>query len=165
MKLAGFLLAGAAFAADLATKYLIHARVGLYQTIPVVPGFLNIVHAENPGVAFSIFADSPGPWRDILLITLSSAAVVFLVFLLASNVSSNTGVRAALALILGGALGNLCDRLAHGAVTDFVEVYAGPHYFPAFNVADSCITVGAILLFLDMWRARKGAPAETKRVS
>ncbi len=140
------------------------AHIAPYESVRVVPGLFNLVHAENPGIAFSFLAGETGPWRNVLLIALSSTAVVFLVWLLASNPSTGAVQRSALALILAGALGNLQDRVRLGAVTDFLEVHWGPHYFPAFNVADSCITVGACLLLVDLWRAR-AAQTESRRVS
>jgi signal peptidase II len=92
--------------------------------------------------------------------------VVFLVYLLLTGaVAGNTLLRTALSLILGGAFGNLVDRAIFQTVTDFIEVYAGSHYFPAFNVADSCITVGAGLLFIDMWRSRRPRQVDSGHVS
>jgi signal peptidase II len=150
-----FLIAGLLVIADQITKMAIRSSVSQAETIAVIPGFFNIVHAENPGVAFSILADAPSTWRNAFLIGISSVAVAVLTYLILSGASSgNPALRVALALILGGAFGNLVDRALHQTVTDFVEVYTGSHYFPAFNVADSGITVGAVLLFLDMWRSR-----------
>jgi signal peptidase II len=161
-----FLIAAAAVVLDQATKVLLRGSVSLGQTITVIPGCFNIVHAENPGVAFSLLADSTGAWRNVVLLGVSSIAVVFLVYLLLTGAASgNALLRTALALILGGAFGNLVDRALFQTVTDFVEVYAGSYFFPAFNVADSCITVGAALLFLDMWRSRRPRQVNPDHVS
>ncbi|HME05839.1 MAG TPA: signal peptidase II [Bryobacteraceae bacterium] len=151
-----FALAASILVLDQITKGLIKAHVPAWQTLIVIPGFFNIVHAENPGMAFSLLADASGLWRNVLLIGLSFSVAGFItVLLVRGGPTQHWLVRLGLSLVLGGALGNLYDRAVHGTVTDFVEVYAGSHFFPAFNVADSAISVGAVLLILDMWRARE----------
>jgi len=169
-RLLPFSLAAAVFLLDRLTKWIIKGHVGAQETLSVVPGFFNIVHAENPGVAFGLLADATGAWRNFFLIGLSASVLVFITVLLwkpARTGATDLVLRIGLACILGGALGNLYDRVVNGTVTDFVEVYAGTHYFPAFNVADSGISVGAGLLLLDMWRGRgkKVEPARTIDVS
>ena len=125
------------------------------ETLRVIPGFFNIVHAENPGVAFGFLAEGDSIWRNFFLIGLSATVLIFITVLLWKARGTETWLlRIGLALILGGASGNLCDRVLTGTVTDFAEVYAGQHFFPAFNVADSGISIGAALLLLDMWRGR-----------
>jgi len=153
-----FLVAASVFGLDRITKGMIKAHLSAWDTLTVIPKFFNIVHAENPGVAFGFLAEATGAWRNMLLIGLSVAVLVFISTLLwrpQNGIAQSWMVRIGLALVLGGALGNLYDRVVHGTVTDFVEVYAGNHYFPAFNVADSSITIGAALLLLDMWRSRE----------
>jgi signal peptidase II len=141
---------------DQITKSFIKAHVSAWQSLTVIPGFFNIVHAENPGMAFSLLADASGVWRNVVLIGLSFSVAGFIAALLIrSGPSQHWLVRGGLALVLGGAMGNLYDRAVHGTVTDFVEIYAGAHFFPAFNVADSAISVGAVLLIIDMWRTRE----------
>lgn len=158
-RLIPFLIAASVLALDQVTKSLIKTHVTAWDTLTVIPKFFNIVHAENPGAAFGLLADASGAWRDTILIGLSTAVLLFISTILLrpvkSGIARNWLVRTGLALVLGGALGNLYDRVVNGTVTDFVEVYAGTHYFPAFNVADSCITIGAGLLLLDMWRGRE----------
>lgn len=145
---------------DRVTKLIIQTHVTAMDTLRVIPGFFNIVHAENPGVAFGFLADSGSPWRNIFLIGLSATVLIFITTLLwKARGTESWLLRVGLALVLGGAAGNLYDRLSAGTVTDFVEVYAGQHFFPAFNVADSAISIGAALLLLDMWRGRS---AKTK---
>jgi signal peptidase II len=151
-----FLIAAVIFVFDRWTKGLIKAHFGAWDSLVIIPGFFNIVHSENPGVAFGILSDATGIWRTIFLIGLSAAVLVFIIAMLLKP-SSNVLVRTGLALIMGGAFGNLFDRVVNGTVTDFVELYAGRHYFPAFNVADSAITIGAGLLLLDMLRQRPEA--------
>jgi signal peptidase II len=158
-RLIPFVIAASVLGLDRFTKWLIQTHVTAWDTLTVIPKFFNIVHAENPGVAFGLLADAPGAWRDTILIGLATAVLLFISTLLLrpvhAGVARNWMVRIGLALVLGGALGNLWDRVVNGTVTDFVEVYAGTHYFPAFNVADSSITIGACLLLLDMWRGRE----------
>jgi signal peptidase II len=156
-RLLPFLLAACVFFLDRLSKSIIKSHVDAQQTLSVIPGCFNIVHAENPGVAFGLLADATGAWRNFFLIGLSASVLVFITLLLWKPAKSAAGdllLRIGLACILGGAFGNLYDRVVNGTVTDFVEVYAGTHYFPAFNVADSRISIGAGLLLLDMWRGR-----------
>ncbi len=151
---------------DIATKEMVRARLLESQTFPVIPGLLNLVHAENRGVAFSLLADATGEWWPMLMIALPAVAAAAMAGLLWTGMASNPVVRAALAFVMGGALGNLYDRATHGTVTDFIEVYSGTHSFPAFNLADSAITIGACLLLLDAWLSGgSGAEKGSKRVS
>jgi len=146
------------FALDQWTKWLIRLRLPWLDRggYVVIPGYLNIVHAENPGVAFGLLADSTAAWRGALLICVSALVLGYVGLLLwRSRAGSAVGLRLALALILAGALGNLYDRVAKGTVTDFIEVHAGRHYFPVFNVADSSISAGgALLVLLELLKGR-----------
>jgi signal peptidase II len=151
-----FVIAALVVVLDRFTKGLIKTRFSAYDTITVIPGLFNIVHTENPGIAFGMLANATGPWRDVLLIGFSAVVLIAISVMLLRPASQRDSVlRTALAFILGGAFGNLYDRIVNGSVTDFIEVHAGQHYFPAFNVADSAITVGACLLLLDMWWAKE----------
>jgi signal peptidase II len=155
-RLVPFLIAAAIVVLDRFTKGIIKAHISVFDSITVIPGLLNIVHTENPGIAFGMLANAPGAWRSVLLIGFSVAVLIAIsTVLLRSALQLNAWIRIALGFILGGAFGNLYDRIVNGTVTDFVEAHAGQHYFPAFNVADSAITVGACLLLLDMWWARE----------
>jgi len=116
----------------------------------VIHNFIYIVHSVNPGIAFSMFANSESPLLRISLITLSFAFIVALAWLLIASKAVTWRTLAGLSLLIGGAAGNLTDRLLHGAVTDFCELWFGTYRYPAFNVADSAITVGAILVLLDV---------------
>jgi signal peptidase II len=145
---------------DRISKLIIQTHVSALETLRVIPGFFNIVHAENPGVAFGFLAESESAWRTVFLIGLSASVLIFITTLLwKARGNESWFLRVGLALVLGGAAGNLYDRVLTGTVTDFVEVYAGQHFFPAFNVADSAISIGAALLLLDMWQGRS---AKTK---
>jgi signal peptidase II len=148
-----FLIAAGVVLLDRLTKLAIDRLVPLWQTHQVIPGFFNIVHMENAGAAFSLFAGIASGWRRFFLIASSAIAAALLSAVLwrdgARPVGSRT-LRAGLALILGGAVGNLYDRAIPGTVTDFIELYLGSFHWPAFNVADSAITLGAALVLLDM---------------
>jgi signal peptidase II len=151
-----FVIAAAVLVLDRFTKEMIKLHLGAYNSIAVIPGLLNIVHVENPGIAFGMLANATGAWRNIVLIGFSAVVLIAIsAMLLRRPTPRDSVIRAALAFILGGACGNLYDRIVNGTVTDFVEVHAGQHYFPAFNVADSAVTIGACLLLLDMWRAKE----------
>lgn len=132
----------------------------LFDTIPVVPGWLRIVHYQNPGAAFGMLADGSPLSRKIVLVGVSVLVLAFVASALFGRAGSFSSVlpRLGLSLILGGALGNLYDRVLHGTVTDFIEVYHGGYAFPAFNVADSAITVGAVLLLYDLLRSSRKQP-------
>ena len=163
-----FAIAAAVFVLDRVTKLLIQTRVTAWDDRVVIPNFFNIVHAENRGAAFGLFSDSTGAVHNFLLIGLSLAVSAFIATVLwrqrGGPLSRNWMLRAGLAFVLGGALGNVYDRITAGTVTDFLEFYVGAHEFPSFNVADSAITTGAGLLLLDMWRTReKKSPAAEGR--
>ena len=146
---------------DRVSKLFIKHHMSGFDMVPVIPGWLRIIHTENPGAAFGMLANGNPILRSVVLIGVSALVLVFVASsLLGRNESfSAPAARFGLALILGGAAGNLYDRVAHGTVTDFIEVFHGTWAFPAFNVADSAITVGAILLLSDMLRP-KGRSAE-----
>jgi len=150
--------------ADRVTKIWIVANVSIWDIHPVIPGFFSIIHSENEGMAFSILADADSHWRGLVLIGISLCVLGLIVWLFWQATSLRaTRERAhspyALALLLGGALGNLYDRLFRGSVTDFLDFSIGSYHWPTFNVADSAITVGAVLLALEMLRGRRTAEA------
>ena len=137
-------------ALDRVTKIAVARRLSLHGSIPVIPGFFRIIHAENPGAAFGIFADSPSPLKVGLLIAFSILALMIVSVLLWKNSNTMTSTGVGLALILGGAVGNLWDRLVSRHVVDFLLFYVGQHEWPAFNVADSSIVMGAMLLVFEI---------------
>ena len=144
-------IAVAVLVADQLTKLAVRTQVALHDTIEVIPGLLNLVHVRNTGAAFG-FLNSISLANKQLLMTGVALVALAAIALYASQVGRNeTLSRAGLALILGGAIGNLVDRATVGHVVDFVDVYWRSYHFWAFNVADSAITVGACLLILDMF--------------
>jgi len=134
---------------DQFTKTLILGYFQLGDSRSVTP-FLNVVRVHNSGAAFSFLAGASG-WQRWFFVGLGAAAALFIVWMLRSHGGQRL-FSWALALILGGALGNVVDRLLHGHVVDFIQVHYRGWYFPSFNVADSAITVGAVLLILDELR-------------
>jgi len=136
--------------ADRITKALIESRTteGWHQEL--IHNFIYLVHSKNPGIAFSIFADSQSHFLHFGLIALSILFIAALAWLLLTSKSATWRSLAGLSLLIGGAAGNVTDRIIHGSVTDFFEVWFGSYRYPAFNVADSAITVGAILVLLDV---------------
>ncbi len=145
-----FLIALLVIALDRFTKRMIAHRLSLHGSITVIPGFFRIIHAENPGAAFGIFADSPAAWKTALLIGFSIVALLIVSALLWKNSHTLTSTGIGLSLILGGAVGNLWDRQVSRRVVDYLLFYIGPHQWPAFNVADSAIVVGAGLLVFEI---------------
>jgi signal peptidase II len=120
--------------------------------------FIYLVHSRNPGIAFGVFADSSSPWMRIALIGGSVLVIGALAWLFVAGHSGGSSTAAGLALLLGGATGNVTDRIIHGAVTDFFEVWFGSYHYPAFNVADSAIAIGAALIILDAFFGAKQKP-------
>lgn len=139
---------------DRLSKWLVASRLSMHDSIPVIPGFFHITHVENSGAAFGLFSDSSFEWKLTFLILFSLVALAIVSVLLWKNshIVSTTGT--ALALILGGALGNLWDRVIAGHVVDFLDFYIGSYHWPSFNVADSAIVVGAVLLVADILFAK-----------
>jgi signal peptidase II len=135
---------------DQATKLLIHTKMALHESIYVLP-VLDILHARNPGAAFSFLAGAGG-WQRWAFTIFAIVVSIVILFSLRRIPTTQRLQCAGLMLIVSGALGNVIDRLQHGYVVDFVAVHWGAAYFPAFNVADSCISVGAGLILLDALR-------------
>lgn len=154
-KLDYFYLSLAVLVLDQWTKWLIEVHLPPSAAQPVIPGLLNLTHVQNTGVAFGLFAAqgaAGGRWL-LVLMGLVALGAVFLYFHLAP--ARNRLLLGSLALIVGGAIGNLIDRLASGGVTDFIDVYVGTHHWPSFNVADSAITVGIALMIFDSFRSHR----------
>ena len=135
---------------DRATKWLVEDRIALHDTLQVIPGFFRLTHVQNRGAAFGLFAESPSEWKVAVLVLFSVVALVVVSALLWRSSHALTMTGSALALILGGAIGNLWDRLLSGHVVDFLDFYVDSYHWPAFNVADSAIVVGAILLVAEI---------------
>jgi signal peptidase II len=149
-------LAAAVLVFDQVTKYVITRNLALHEMIEVAP-FFNLVLVYNRGAAFSLLSDAAG-WQRELFIAIALAASIWIAWLL-RKYAAQTLFCLALSLILGGALGNVIDRLLYGAVVDFLDFHAFGYHWPAFNVADSAISCGAVLLIWDALRAKGKAAA------
>jgi len=132
-------------ALDQAIKFYVQAHMRLYQSIAVIPHWLDITYTRNPGAAFSLFVNLPGWFRTSFLFALSAVAIVVLLVLLARSADLNTN-SISLALILAGAAGNLIDRATHGEVIDFIDAHYYTYHYPIFNIADCAITIGVALI-------------------
>ena len=130
---------------DQLTKIIIDRTMTLHHSIPIIDGLFNLTYVRNTGAAFGIFAGSREAFRLPFLIFVSVLAIGFIFIMLKRLREDRTGLMSALSLILGGAIGNLIDRIAYGEVIDFLDVYWSDYHWPAFNVADSCITIGVIV--------------------
>lgn len=143
---------------DRLTKVLVSARIPLGGAVPVIPGILRITHWTNEGAAFSLFADSASPvmvrWGLTAFSLLTALIVLVILVRLGSRITLTT---VALALVFGGALGNVHDRIVYGSVIDFIEVHIFTYHWPDFNLADSAIVTGACLLLLDSLLSRPSA--------
>ena len=148
-----FAIAAAIVLLDRFTKIYIRNHFNNFDAAEVIPGWFRLIHTENPGAAFGMLAEGNPVLRSIVLVGVSGAVLLFVIgtLLKQSSAASGLAMRVGLGFILGGAVGNLYDRVAVGTVTDFLEVYRGSWSFPAFNVADSAITVGAGLLLIDLF--------------
>jgi len=153
-----FLIAVLIILADQVTKWLIHSRMSLNDSIVVLPGFFRLTYVQNSGAAFGLFADSASEWKVSILVVFSVLALVVVSALLWKNSHAITSTGVGLSLILGGAVGNLWDRLLNKHVVDFFDFFVGSYHWPAFNVADSAIVVGALLLVAEILFAK--TPAE-----
>ena len=133
---------------DQASKLWIVQHFALYESREVLPGFFNLTYLTNNGAAFSILAGQPALWRQTFFIGAASVALVLILIVRRGYASQSGWYNLALALIAGGAIGNLIDRIRLGHVIDFLDFHVGASHWPAFNVADSAITVGVVLFIL-----------------
>ncbi|PYS50789.1 MAG: signal peptidase II [Acidobacteria bacterium] len=134
------------------TKAWIQNRFELNASATVIDGLFNITYVRNTGVAFGIFSSISSPAKSLLLSIFTAFAAILVITYSVRSSARNRLLQVALALILGGALGNLYDRLAYGYVVDFLELYFRTYHWPSFNVADSAISIGVLLLALEIFR-------------
>jgi signal peptidase II len=147
-------VAGSVVLLDQITKWIILERMALYQQLVVVPGFFNITHVQNPGGAFGFLAQQSPLVRSIVFLAMSFLAVCLVFWFYLKTPASHRFLSAGFALILGGAVGNLIDRVRFGRVVDFLDFYVGTWHWPAFNVADSAITTGIAIFLLHVVSGR-----------
>ena len=173
-----FVISGVILAFDQITKVLAHSHLRAAASVEVIPGFFNLAYSRNRGGLFGYFSDLTDPWRTILLTLLPLVAIGLITLFIVRSEQTHRATRIGLGLILGGALGNLIDRVVRGEVIDFLDVYAsseglanwliktfGTAHWPTFNIADSAIVVGAGLLILDLFRPEPGAETDSPESS
>ncbi len=142
---------------DRLTKWIVSTHITLHDSISIIPGFFRLTHVQNRGAAFGLFSESPAGWKVGVLVLFSLVALVVVSALLWKNSHTMSSTGVGLALILGGALGNLWDRILSGHVVDFLLFYIGRYQWPAFNVADTAIVIGAFLLVAEILLAKPPA--------
>ncbi|MCC7042457.1 MAG: signal peptidase II [Acidobacteria bacterium] len=143
--------------ADQVSKVLVQHFIPLFDSVTIVPGVIDLVHIHNAGVAFGLMNDMDHPYRSALTLTLALAALAGIVYYSRQIHQGERLARTGLSLILGGAIGNLIDRVRLGHVVDFIDVYWGTWHFWAFNVADAAISCGAALIFIELFFAGRHA--------
>jgi len=139
---------------DQYTKYLIAQHIPLHHSLEIIGQYLTILHTRNKGIAFGIFSGQESTLQTILLIITSLAAIAFIFYLLSELGTRCLYATTTLALILGGAIGNLIDRIRWGEVIDFIDLHWHGYHWPAFNCADSAISIGMVLLVIGMFTKR-----------
>jgi signal peptidase II len=137
---------------DQLTKWLISTRIPLHGSVVVIKGFINLVHIRNTGVAFGILSGSNMPYRAVILALISLVAMIFIVMYLRNLRADQTRWLVGISVVFGGALGNFIDRAVYGEVIDFIDCYLGRFHWPAFNVADSAVTIGIGYLMFNIVR-------------
>jgi signal peptidase II len=138
------------FLGDQATKAMVESSIPEHAVIPVFPRCFNLTHTKNAGAAFGLFSDSPSAWKTAVLIVVSATLLVTVIGIVWKSRQLHWEAGIGLALILGGALSNLFDRIRAGRVVDFLDVYFRTYHWPTFNLADSAIVVGALFLVLQV---------------
>ncbi len=160
-KMSYLLISLAVLVLDQWTKWLVELHLPHHAAHPVIPGFFNLTHVRNTGVAFGLFASDHGR-SSMLLILLGLAALLAVGLYFWFTPSKDRILLTALALVVGGAIGNLIDRITSGAVTDFIDIYVGDHHWPSFNIADSAISIGIVLMAIDSFRPRHSSQEKTR---
>ena len=158
-----FLIAVLVVVLDRASKWVVASKIGLHDSVAVLPGCFRLTHVQNSGAAFGLFAESPSEWKVAILVLFSILALAVVSALLWKNSHIMTTTGVGLALILGGAVGNLWDRLLAGHVVDFLDFYLGSYHWPAFNIADSAIVIGALMLVAEILFAKTAAEQNAVR--
>jgi signal peptidase II len=161
-------VAGTVLILDQITKSIVQERMRIHESVPIVERFFSLTYIRNPGAAFGLFADHGNGLRMAFFVTISVVAIVFLWTLFVKTPKEAFVGRLSMAMVMGGAMGNLVDRIRFGEVVDFLDFYVGSYHWPAFNVADSSISIGVALM---VWyfiqadrRARTSDPTPSTHV-
>lgn len=155
----------AVVACDQLTKLWVLDSFSLYESLEIIPGFFSLTYLTNKGAAFGFLAGQTGAWRHYLFLVLGSVALVVIGIAWSRLRHGHKLYAVSLPLISGGALGNLIDRVRLGSVVDFLDVYVGTHHWPAFNVADSAISIGVVVFFLaNILEEQEGTGCKSKQI-
>ena len=157
-----FFVSGVLIVMDQYTKLMVSLHIPLNYSVKVVEGFFNFTHIRNSGVAFGLFASQQSEYKALMFIAISTIAIIAILVIFHQTPKEKKMVQTGLILIFSGAIGNLIDRILHGEVIDFVDFFINRHHFPAFNIADSCITVGVIMMVIDLFFGEAGPDSSTK---
>ena len=157
------ILALSIFFLDRLTKTVVESHFALYESKNIIPGILNFTHIRNKGMAFGILSDTTWTWIPYLLSLFATIAFILILMFSLFTPVNRRRLQVGLMLILGGALGNIYDRLRYGYVTDFIEVFYESYHWPTFNLADSSITIGVGLLLLEILNQELGLSKQTSR--
>ena len=148
---------------DQVTKFMVATKIPLYYSIEVIHGLLNITHVRNSGVAFGLFADQNLEYKALIFVVVSAVAAVAILVIFYQSPEAKILANTGLILIFSGAVGNMIDRVVHKEVIDFVDIYFRNFHWPAFNVADSCITIGVTMMIIDLFKhhPERETPSDT----
>lgn len=158
------MIGGGIIILDQFTKHHIQKALRLNESIVVIDDFFSLTYIRNPGAAFGFFANQTAQFRSVFFLSVSAVALTLLIFFFLQAPKEDLSALIAISLLFGGAVGNLLDRLRMGEVVDFLDFYIGQFHWPAFNVADSAITIGISLLMFNLFLQKKEFPAQTSEV-
>lgn len=147
---------------DQITKFYVDSSMRLHESIPVIQGWFSITYVRNPGAAFGFLAGASPLFRSIFFVAVTVLAIILVMHYIWKSRAEEPFLTFALSLVLSGAVGNLIDRIRFGEVIDFLDVYIGSYHWPAFNVADSAISVGAVILFIGLMRRGRERQTDSK---
>tara|TARA_B100000378_G_scaffold164026_1_gene132099 strand:+ start:72 stop:584 length:513 start_codon:yes stop_codon:yes gene_type:complete len=157
-----FVISGVLIVVDQYTKFMVTLHIPLNYSVEVMEGLFNLTHIRNSGVAFGLFADQQFEYKALMFIAISAIAILAILVIFHQNPKEKKLVQAGLILIFSGAIGNLIDRTLHGEVIDFFDFVVNGHHFPAFNIADSCITIGVALMVADLFSGKSPPDSSAK---
>jgi signal peptidase II len=152
------LISNAIILIDQFTKFLVVTRIPRFYSIPVIKNFFHLTHIRNSGVAFGLFSSQPSGSKSLLFVFVSMVAVVAILNFFHHTPDDKKAAQYGLILIFSGAIGNMIDRVLHNEVIDFLDFFYNDFHWPAFNVADSCITVGVAMMIIDLFRGHSPPP-------
>lgn len=157
-----FFVSGVLVIMDQYSKLMVSLHIPLNYSVKVVEGFFSLTHIRNSGVAFGLFASQQSEYKALMFVAISTVAIIAILVIFHQTPKEKKMVQMGLVLIFSGAIGNLIDRVLHGEVIDFVDFFINRHHFPAFNIADSCITIGVTLMVIDLFCGEASSESPAK---